>query len=69
MIPAVKTRADDKSLCEDGIYELYIADPQTPNDDFLNDIYISLQQMKAGDVVDADESLRRLRNELELDTV
>ena len=50
-----------------GKYKLWIQDPKTPQDYFINDIYISLQQVKAGDVHDSDESLRAIREELALD--
>ena len=50
-----------------GKYKLWITDPKTPQDAFINDIYISLQQVKAGDVRDLDEGLREIREELGLD--
>ncbi len=49
-----------------GKYKLWIQDPKTPQDHFANDLYISLQQVKAGDVYDSDESLRAIREELGL---
>ena len=51
----------------DGEYELFIENPVTPQDHFMNDMFISLQQMQAGDTVDAEESLKKLRIELGLD--
>ena len=51
-----------------GKYKLFIENPKTPQDAFMNDIFISLQQVKAGDVHDADDWLRQLRAELELDS-
>ncbi len=49
-----------------GKYKLWIQDPKTPQDHFANDLYISLQQVKAGDVYDLDELLRELRAEQSL---
>lgn len=46
-----------------GKYKLWIQDPKTPQDHFVNDPYISFQQVKAGDVYDSDESLRAIREE------
>ena len=69
--PAVEDFELDETIEEitcNGKYKLWITDPKTPQDAFINDIYISLQQMKAGDVYDSDESLRALREELALDT-
>ena len=42
-------------------------DPQTPQEEFANDIVISLREVKAGKVRDAQESMRILRNELGID--
>ncbi len=50
-----------------GKYKLFIDKPITPQDDFMNDIFISLQQMKAGDVGDLETCLCQLREELGLD--
>ena len=41
--------------------------PKTPQEEFANDIVISLREVKAGDTIDADEALARLRAELALD--
>ena len=41
--------------------------PKTPQEEFANDIVISLRQVKAGDVIDADLAMARLRAELGLD--
>ncbi len=49
-----------------GKYRLWIQEPQTPQDHFINDLFISLQQVKAGDVCDLDETLREIRAELGL---
>ena len=56
-----------ESITCNGKYKLWITDPQTPQDEFMNDIYISFQQMKAGDVYDSDKSLKAIREELGLD--
>ena len=50
-----------------GKYKLWIQDPQTPQDHFINDLFISLQQVKAGDVCDLEETLQDIRAELGLD--
>lgn len=63
MAEEAKPHEKERALCEDGKYELFISDPKTPKEEFMNDIYISLQQMKAGDVGDIDDLLRELREE------
>ena len=40
--------------------------PKTPQEEFANDIVVSLRQVKAGDVLDADVAMARLRAELGL---
>ena len=42
-------------------------DPKTPQEEFANDIVISLRQVKAGDVLDYDEMMQQLREELARD--
>ena len=42
-------------------------DPQTPQEDFANDIVISLRQVKAGDVCDLEEVLQEIESELGID--
>ncbi|MCY4464437.1 MAG: hypothetical protein OXE46_02755 [Chloroflexi bacterium] len=51
---------------DNGKYKLFIENPLTPQDEFMNDIFISLQQMKAGDVGDLAKCLQQLREELGL---
>ena len=42
-------------------------DPKTPQEEFANDIVISLRQVKAGDVCDLEEVLQEIENELGID--
>ena len=38
-----------------------------PADEFKEDILVSLKQLRSGDVIDADQSLREIRRELGID--
>ena len=39
----------------------------SPSDEFKEDILVSLKQVRSGDVIDADQSLRDIRRELGID--
>ena len=38
--------------------------PMTPQEEFMNDIVISMRQVRDGEVCDLEESLRQIENEL-----
>lgn len=39
----------------------------SPTEEFKDDILVSLKQVRSGDVIDADKSLRDIRRELGID--
>lgn len=39
-------------------------DSRSPQDEYVNDILVSLKELQAGEVIDAAESMREIRREL-----
>lgn len=37
---------------------------RSPQDEYKNDLLVSLKQLQAGEVIDAEESMREIRREL-----
>ena len=42
-------------------------DSRSPQDEYVNDILVSLKELQAGEVIDAAESMREIRRELGID--
>ena len=40
---------------------------ESPQDEYASDILVSLKELRAGEVIDADQSLREIRRELGID--
>ncbi len=71
MEPQAEFKESIESITSNGKYKLYYTNPKTPQKEFVNhlfvnDLFISLQQVKAGDVCDLAETLPDIRAELGL---
>ena len=41
--------------------------PVSPREEYKNDIFVSLKQLRSGQVIDAEQSVREIRGELGID--
>lgn len=53
---AIKTKAEELS-----------EETRSPQDEYKDDILVSLKELRAGEVIDAAESMREIRRELGID--
>jgi len=45
----------------------YAEESQSPQEEYKNDILVSLKELRQGETIDADQSLREIRRELGID--
>ena len=64
MVTKARPKLKEPEAVVDYESNLPYPNPKTPQEEFANDIVISLRQVKAGDVCDLEEGLRAIENEL-----
>ena len=57
-LPQTAIKTNDSGCSEEAL---------SPQDEYKNDILVSLKELYAGEVIDADESMREIRRELGID--